>query len=59
MKKPFKDIIPTEMLCQRCKIRVGQKLHSCPLAEVFEEESKESKQCNCCTSCESKCLDEV
>lgn len=55
-KKSFKEIIPIEMLCQSCKIRVGQKLHSCPLAEIFEEESK---QCNCCIFCESKCHDEV
>jgi hypothetical protein len=57
MKKSFTEIIPKEMLCQNCKIRVGQKLHNCPLEVVFPN-SKES-QCNCCTFCESKCHDEV
>lgn len=57
-KKSFTEIIPPEMLCQNCKTRVGQKLHKCPLADVFEVSDKNA-YCNCCSFCEIKCHNEV
>lgn len=55
-KKTFSEIVPKEMLCQNCGIRVGQKLHDCPLSKVFPGDYD---KCNCCEICEGECHDEV
>jgi len=52
----FKDIVSEDMLCQSCKIRIGQNPHICPLFDVFGDDPT---VCNCCSVCEQRCHDEV
>lgn len=56
-KKPTPKSLVKGRKCPKCKIGKFEPVHSCPYqADIAGDHSK---HCNCCTSCQDICADDI
>ena len=57
MIPPVIEVLPPQVLCERCHKGAAQSMHTCPYQEEINGDS--DTLCDCCEDCEAECCDSI